>query len=85
MRYAITILICLALGSILPELAAMTHGSAATYAFSFGYALHNTPWLFHILMETPQSCWLVTIGIALIILSWFVRHRASRSAAQSSR
>jgi hypothetical protein len=85
MKYALTILTCLALSSILPELAAMTHTSADTHAFSLGYALrHTPPWLFHILSETPQACWLVTIGILLIALSWFVRHRASRRAAQRS-
>lgn len=86
MRYAVTILTCLALVSILPELAANTHTMVGTLASSVGHALHgSTTWMFRIVSETPQPCWLVTVGILLIALSWFVRHRASRSAAQSSR
>jgi len=85
MRYAITILICLTIGSILPDLAKLTHTSARIHASLVGSMLHNSSsWLVHVVSATPQACWLVTIGIVLIALSWFVRYRATRRAKQSS-
>lgn len=86
MKYAVTILACLALVSMLPEMAAMTQTRIGIEALSFGHALRNSAAsLFRIVSSTPQPVWLVAVGLLLIGLSWFVRHQASRSASQSSR
>ena len=86
MKYAVTILICLALVSTLPELAAMGHSTVGPRALTLSQTFSSgSEWLFRIVSSTPQPVWLVAIGMALILLSWFVRRRLSRSVSQSSR
>jgi predicted cobalt transporter CbtA len=82
MKYAVTILTCLALASELPEMAAMTHTEIGIHALAFGHALRSTT---ASLFQIPQPVWLIAMGIVLIALSWLVRRRASRSASRSSR
>lgn len=85
MKYAIAILICLTLGSVVPKLSAMRSVLGAE-VFVLGHRVGaSMAWLFHLVASVPQTCWLITIGIVLIGLSWFVRRQALRSAAQRSR
>jgi hypothetical protein len=85
MKRAVRISTCLGFLPVLPELAAMIHRPIGPHTFSVAEALReSTAVVIRIASSVSQPVWLVLVGCALILLSLFVRHRASRTASQSS-
>jgi hypothetical protein len=84
MKYAIAILVSLALLSLLPDLAGSTHTTIGVQAFSFSQSVRSSmAWALRVVSGIPQPVWLVSIGVLLIVISWFVRRGMSWSASQS--